>query len=432
MRKPQQDYHIFLGLREMAGFMRGLQNGFTAVGMKTHFLDLGGSPFQYQSATNSTALNKINEYIGKAASFSFRNFGIRMLWLGIFQNLISIFFFPWALLFHDVFIFCSNSTFFFYLELPILKLFRKKIFFILLGTESRPVYCSGKVKMDSKVQIFLAKQIGKLQKTWIRYIEFFSDCLISIPPQALFHEKPFVSIMTTGYPVECRLPEDPEPIAAQRKFRILHAPSHKSSKGTEVFRRILEELRQEGLDFEYTEISGVSNQRVLLEISRSDLIIDELYSDTPLGGIATEAAFFGKPSLIGSYYADILHKDVPREKIPPSFFVKPEHIMDTLRNLIRHPALCEQKGAEAKDFLQNNWTPTLVAARFLRIISGNIPQDWFFDPADCSYFGGCGISRERLKNNISKIISCRGGIKNLCLEDKISLKNKIKDFLNEK
>ena len=121
MRKLQKDPHIFLGLREMAGFMRGLQSGFTAIGIKTHFLDLGGSPFQYQSATNSPLLNKINRVIGKAASFFFRNLGTRMLWLGIFQNLISVFFFPWALFCHDVFIFCSNSTFFFYLELPILK-----------------------------------------------------------------------------------------------------------------------------------------------------------------------------------------------------------------------------------------------------------------------------------------------------------------------
>lgn len=432
MRKLQKDPHIFLGLREMAGFMRGLQSGFTAIGIKTHFLDLGGSPFQYQSATNSPLLNKINRVIGKAASFFFRNLGTRMLWLGIFQNLISVFFFPWALFCHDVFIFCSNSTFFFYLELPILKLFRKKIFFILLGTESRPVYCSGKIKMNSTMQVFLVKQIGKLQKAWIRYIEFFSDCLISIPPQALFHEKPFVSIMTTGYPVECRLPETSASLPAKRKFRILHAPSHSSSKGTEVFRRILDELRQEGLDFEYIEISGVSNQRVLQEISCSDLIIDELYSDTPLGGIATEAAFFGKPSLIGSYYADILHEDAPPEKIPPSFFVQPERIKDTLRDLIRHPVICEQKGALAKDFLSRNWTPVSVAARFLQIISGDIPQDWFFEPAKCSYFGGCGISREQLKNNISKITGGKNGMKNLCLEDKRSLKKKITDFLNEK
>ena len=40
---------------------------------------------------------------------------------------------------------------------------------------------------------------------------------------------------------------------------------------------------------------------ILAELARCDFVIDQLYSDYPLPGLATEAAWFGKPTVVGGY-----------------------------------------------------------------------------------------------------------------------------------
>ena len=165
----------------------------------------------------------------------------------------------------------------------------------------------------------------KLQKLWILWIEKFSDCIVSIPPQAMLHEKPFVSIMTVGYP--CRFENTQITPSGNTRVRVLHSPSNRATKGSDELLRIVQELKAEGGDFEYKEITGVPNAQVIEEIKKSDIILDELYSDSPMAGLTTEAAAAGRPSVVGSYYAEIVREDVPAENLPPSAFVLPEQIL---------------------------------------------------------------------------------------------------------
>lgn len=398
-------YRIFMGLREMAGYMGSLQKGFDELGVSSHFLDIGGSPFAYTSTVNPGWLNFCNKWCGKIAHFSYRGLFLRILWLGIFQNFIALFFFPWAFLCHNTFIFCSNSTFFFFLELPILKLFRKKIIFVFLGSESRPAYCTGKVKINEK-NVKKYAFFTHLQKLWILWVERYADCIITIPPQAVLHEKPFISIMTVGYP--CRFEHTVVTATHNKQVRILHSPSNRLTKGSDLLQKIIDELHEEGLDFDYKEITGVPNQVVIEEIIKSDIILDEMYSDSPLAGLTTEAATLGRPSVIGSYYATQIQEDVSESDLPPSCFVHPDNVKKALRDMIMDQNMREDMGQKAASFVTQKWSCRQTASAYMRIITGSIPEAWWFNPADIRYGHGYGLNEEKLRQNIKFFTSAFG------------------------
>ncbi len=141
---------FFIGLREIAGCFNNLKRGFDENGVECAFLNLGGDLHNFSSSKNPRWVKVLN-YIGSKIGSKFtKNFLLRFIWLAVFQNIFSLFAFFIALFKYDVFIMGSNSTFFFFLELPILKLCKKKVIYVFLGTDSRPLYLNGYVYTGGK------------------------------------------------------------------------------------------------------------------------------------------------------------------------------------------------------------------------------------------------------------------------------------------
>ena len=57
-----------------------------------------------------------------------------------------------------------------------------------------------------------------------------------------------------------------------------------------ISKEVIDLLITNGYNIEYEMITNVSNEVVLDKIKSCDIILDEVYSDTPLGGIAVEGA----------------------------------------------------------------------------------------------------------------------------------------------
>jgi glycosyltransferase involved in cell wall biosynthesis len=60
------------------------------------------------------------------------------------------------------------------------------------------------------------------------------------------------------------------------KFRILHAPNHRTIKGTRFFIQAVEELVREGLEIELVLLERVSNQKVREVMASVDAVADQL------------------------------------------------------------------------------------------------------------------------------------------------------------
>ena len=61
-----------------------------------------------------------------------------------------------------------------------------------------------------------------------------------------------------------------------KKFRILHAPNHRNIKGSQFVIDAVTKLQKEGEEIELKLLEKVSNGKVLEEIERADLVIDQL------------------------------------------------------------------------------------------------------------------------------------------------------------
>lgn len=422
---------IFIGLRELSGYYHHLKRGFDALGIESVFVSLSGHPYQYGTDNNPAWINRLNNLAQRAGSGFFKSWAMRVLWTVFLQNLISFFLFFWALFRFDAFIFSSNSTFFFFLDLPVLKLFRKKIIYVFHGSEARPAYLNGYVITgDRPAQIITAIILARMQKIMISIIDLFADYSINIPPQAYFHTRPFVSWLMIGVPQSVR-PESapPEERAAGKPaaVRILHAPSKPGPKGTPVIRGVIEKLRGKGHSIEFVELTGRPNAEVQAELRRCDFIIDEIYSDTPMAVFATEAAFAGRPAVVGGYYSRQIGADVRADCIPPSLFCHPDDLESSVERMVVDEAFRRELGRKAYRFVTTRWSAEKVAGRFVRLLEGDVPEEWRYDPCDITYLHGCGLHESRAVSIIGGIIRT-GGAGALCLADKPKLQSMFVEF----
>ncbi len=430
-KKPR----IFIGLREIAGYFHHLKKGLDSLGIDSIFVNLSGNPFQYDADNNPPLINALNRYSQKIGMMFFGNWILRVIWVAFLQNMISLFLFPWALFKYDVFIFASNSTFFFFIDLPILKLFRKKIIYVFLGSEARPVYLNGYViKNDSFSSILTGICVTRIQKIMISIIERFADHIINNPPQAYFQSRPFINSLCIGIPhstkphkVKDASNNNPD----KKSIRILHAPSKPEPKGTPAIRQAIQSLQQKGLSLDYVEITGRPNAEVLQELERCDFIIDEIYSDTPMAVFSTEAAFAGKPAIVGSYYVDRIKDDLPSSDMPPSMFCHPDRLEAAMEKLSVDHEFREELGKKALEFVKTNWSATKVAGHYLSLITGDFPGQWLFDPLNIRYLHGCGLAEAKAKKIIAAFLKT-GGRRSLCLSGKPQLEEMFVHFADTK
>jgi glycosyltransferase involved in cell wall biosynthesis len=262
----------------------------------------------------------------------------------------------------------------------------------------------------------------------IRRIEKYADYVVSHPPMALLQSRPFVLGLHIGLPfsapASATLMNDE---ARSAGVRVLHAPSLRAAKGTAQIRQAVAELQRQGLDLEFVEVSGKPHAVVMQEMARCDFVVDQLYSDTPLATFAAEAAFHGKPAVVGGYYADQLHHDYPESAIPPSLYCHPQRMKEGIRRLASDPAFRRELGRMAKEYVTANWAPAVVAAKYMRLIQDDVPKEWLYDPTRTEYFLGACISEDGVRATVGGLVK-RYGPGVLQLNDKPDLLRKLCEF----
>ena len=171
------------------------------------------------------------------------------------------------------------------------------------------------------------------------------------------------------------------------------------------------------------------NHVVASELNKCDFVIDQAYSDYPLPALATEAAWFGKPVIIGGYAHDKWNEWLPEENIPPVHYCHPDSLEASVRKLIVDKQYRLDLGRKARAFVEEYSSPRKVAERYKKIITGNVPDSWFYDPYRIRYINGYGLHETGLKRIISRMLQV-GGLGSLQLEDKPELEKMFRDLVS--
>lgn len=425
---------IFMGLTEVSGYYKNLKKGFEQLGIECTFVVYYESKFSYGGSDEPNSLVKFVKYLCEKVGRIPSNQLLKRVWWRFIRDLAKIPLFIWALFTHDVFIFGSNSTFFvprffsFY-DYPIIKLFRKKIICQFHGSDSRPPYINGGfLNNGRKVSIDECIELSKKKKEMINFMEKYADYMVDVPPQGLFHEKPFIIGLLFGIPYDRPKGILVESASKGSSVRILHAPSAAALKGTPEIRRTIKNLKSKGFQIDYVEIQGVSNKVVLQELSKCDFVVDQLYSDTPMPGLAAEAASFGKPTVIAGYASAHWRRWLSDSDIPPTHYCQPDELETSIVKLIIDEEYRVRLGEKAQRFIETNWTPKKVAERYLTLLRGDAPDHWWFDAKNIDYIYGCGLPQEMTKKVVAGMVQ-KEGIQSLRLSDKPHIEEMFEKFL---
>jgi len=138
-----------------------------------------------------------------------------------------------------------------------------------------------------------------------------------------------------------------------RPLRILHAPNHRSVKGTAQFIRAVEELQKEGVAVELMVIEKMPNDQLREEMRRADVIADQLLIGW-YAVFAIEGMALGKPvicylrdDLIDLYVASGLLV----EGELPLINASPASIKQVIKNLAMNRSRLEETGKLSREFV---------------------------------------------------------------------------------
>lgn len=419
-------YKILLGFTDIAGYLSNLQIGFKENGVHAGLINVYN---KYGYNINENINPKILNIFNKQC----------YIYLCSNKNIIDkfkIYFFSIIVFFYimlnfNTIIMCAGFSLFNLVEIRILKFIGFKIINVSLGSDTRAPYLNGIYKNNKDEEIDINNLINETKK--IKYniinIEKLVDYFISYPQICHLNEKNIINGNYIGFPINYIDIQKNNKINIKKKeelntIRILHAPSRPNVKGTKIIRQIVDNLKKEGHKIELIEAINVPNEVVLKLISECDIIFDEIYSDVPLGGLGAEAAIQSKPVLVGGYYARCVREHTPSEMIPPSIFVEPDQLVDSLRNLIINKKLRESIGIELHKFVRDKWNPKVVSKRYLQLLQNSFSNEWFYNPIYSNYFHGYGLNENDVKIIIKEMTLNYKEVKNLMLKDK-KMQNKI-------
>ncbi len=411
---------FFMGLTEAGGYMNSLSDGLTRIGAANVFVDLTANKFQYGANRRAGVFlwlyRRVRSRMGRGAGRAGK------FWAGA-EWLLRLLLLVWAVIRYDVFVFAYFSTFFNFRELPVLRFLRKKIVFVFLGTDCRPPYVNGKVVVETSHDGVFA--LARRKKQWMTTVEKYAHIIVNHPPMALFQTRPFVSHLVLGFPFDARRVPKAPPRSENGPVRVVHAPSAPVIKGTFLIRKVIDALKARGHAIEYVELINRPNAQVIEELSRCDLVVDELFSDIPLGGLGTEGAFAGKPVVTAGYYADQIAKDYPGAYIAPTFFCKPEVIGPIIERLVLDRDLRLRVGDALRRFVEARSAAEKVAERYVQMVRDGVPADWTFDPNKIEYLTGYGLPLKAHKDFLKAYLA-KFGPAGLQLDDKPHL---VKQFM---
>lgn len=400
------DKKIFIGIGDTSGFYGRLNKGFESLGITSYFAEIETNKHSYMlNEKEDGIVFKCKNYFGKVS----KDKGFKRLLDLIAYQFYKFRIFIYAICNFDVFIFTQCRCFWSLYELKLLKILKKTTVMFCLGSATRIPYMDGTDVFGiygSKVpSVSALRRVTRQRKKKIRVIEKYVTYFINLPAQAQLCNKPFLSLGEIGIPFyQKTVLKEPCGRRTNGSFGIciLHAASYLGCRGTKEFRQIIDRLKK-NYDIEYIELSGVSNDVVLQKIQECDFVLDELYSDTPMATFATEAAWYGKPAVVGGYFAEQYRQYYGDDMCPPSLYVLPEKIEEAILLMIEDENFRLKMGRKAQQFVKSKMSCDKVAQRVMEILDGKHDMDWRVDPHKIGYIYGYGMSKELIEEKLKEI-----------------------------
>ncbi|NJB69194.1 hypothetical protein GGQ74_002891 [Desulfobaculum xiamenense] len=393
---------VFIGLRNIAGYAGALAEGVSRLGHRPTVVEVYPEPYGFAGRRHplTRAFARLARLREASAARAWRAVVEAMV-----RGLLALSF-VWAAATHDVFVMSFGSSFCplgSRVDWRILRRLGRRVVCMCHGSDVRPPYLDGFALAASPQA--LARASRRTARACAA-MERSAHAVICNPAFSQFFSCDLVNVFRVGIPADDR--ERPCRVADGTRPVLLHCPSAPQGKGTVRIREMVERLRGRGVDFDYRELSGVPHAEVLAALARADVAVDQLWSDTPMPGFATEAALAGVPCVVGGEFAAEASRWMPERVAPTSVYVRPAEVEDVLFELLTSPRARTIAAERALRHAETFRLPEAVARRVLRVAMGDVPAEWLFSPAATGRPCGAGLAREALAARIRGLVETCG------------------------
>ncbi len=145
------------------------------------------------------------------------------------------------------------------------------------------------------------------------------------------------------------------------KVTIVHAPTNRTAKGTDIIIETIDRLKKEGFGIEFILVENLPNEEALEIYAKADIVVDDVLQG-PYGVLATECMAMGKPVLVRiedelvPFYGDI-----------PVVNSRPDNIYQNLVDLIKNPERRSKLGRAAHEYIRQNHDSDKIAQQLLSL-----------------------------------------------------------------
>jgi hypothetical protein len=253
-------------------------------------------------------------------------------------------------------------------DLPVLRRAGKVIAVTFQGDDARQGdFCRANFEVEPASEVepgYYTPQSDARRRRVVDLFDRHADLIYALNPD-LFHVLPERARFLPYAHVDLRswkaVGVDLEP---GRPPRLTHAPTHRGIKGTRHLLRAVEELRSQGVRFEFELVEGVSHDEARRRFARTDLLVDQLLLGS-YGGLAVELMALGKPVVCYMRASDLGCMPEAMARELPLIHAAPAQLVGVLRDWLTRPrsALAEQ-GRRSRLFVER-WHDPLRIAREL-------------------------------------------------------------------
>lgn len=413
---------IAVGLEEIAGYGHNLTMGLREGGVVCDHLCIYPHKFQYSH-------EDANDLTRLMSRMVVTEWGSRKIFGRIGHAFLRIPLFLYSALKYDCFIFLFNNSFLWMFDLPLLRLLGKKVVIVFLGSDVRPNYMNGLFIGEGNGQSLAKLRKGcRKRKRAIRISELFANHIVSGRTISQFQRRLYVDWFWLGIPLDIYrdvVVRDGR-ASGDGPLRILHSPSNRDVKGSDLIEGMVERLRAKGYPIEFTEITNCPHDEVIAELKRTDLVIDQLYSDTPMATFSAEALIYGVAVVVGGYFAEQLSDRELSEM--PTLFCDPDRVEEVVESLLREPERLASIGETARDRVSMICDRRKVAERYLALLSGSDEEVCYRDPRNDQYMKGSGAPIDAVLSTYRRIFH-RWGRKGFMLGDREDLLKRIMEMI---
>lgn len=280
-------------------------------------------------------------------------------------------FFIWALTYFDVFHFIYGVSFWSFwrfrkIDLPILKLFKKKVVVHFRGSDiiDKKTYYDYLIGIDSWEKIDTKRisrpdQIVKI-KTWSKYADVLlvsTPNLLDLVPNAIISPQ----LIEIDY-----WKTNKKPLSQQDGiFRIAHAPTMPKVKGTEIIVNTIEKIKSKGYKLELVLIENCPHYKVKDLYELCDIGIDQLLIGWH-GKVSVELMAMGKPVICNINPAYLKYRpDLPIIQADKS------NLENVILELINSPNKIEEIGQLSLQYVSKYHDVNKEVYRLLELYTQN-------------------------------------------------------------